>query len=62
MYPMQTDWKVKKDKTSRLLGKLLWNTTQLHAFVLGAKDDYNFINRVYDAQLKLFQINAKRLS
>jgi hypothetical protein len=59
---MQAEWKVIDDRPSRILGKLLWHTTQLNAWLVGAQDDYNFINRIYDAQLRLFQANnGKRL-
>ena len=47
-YPMQTLWKVKKDKVSQFTGKVLWNYVKMSAY---------FLNRAYDAQIKLWQIN-----
>ena len=56
-YPMQTLWKVKKDKVSQFTGKVLWNYVKMSAYFLNSHNDYNFINRAYDAQIKLWQIN-----
>lgn len=56
-YPLQTTWKVKKDKVSQFTGRVLWDLVQWNAFLLNSSDDYAFINRVYDAQLRLWQVN-----
>ncbi len=62
-YPMQTAWKVKQDTFSQLVGKMLWDASKFQALLLGASEDYNYINKIYDAQIKLFQVNnARRIS
>ena len=59
-FPMQLAWKVKQDRVSQSVAKTLWTIVNIQAICLGAKNNYDYINSMFDKQIKLFQVNNVR--
>ena len=59
-FPMQLAWKVKQDRVSQSVAKTLWTLINLQAIYLGTTNDYEYINSMFDKQIKLFQVNNAR--